>query len=158
MGRPLIPLSITAEDQAQLRAWSKRPKTAQALAMRARIVLKAADGVSATATALEMKVCLQTVGKWRKRYAERGLDGLLDEPRPGQPRKITNADVERVLTLTLKSQPKAATHWSTREMAKASRNMSKHRRLLIRAPSLKLSNGLCSYQPRSSIRLPAVFF
>jgi transposase len=67
-----------------------------------------------------MKVCLQTVGKWRKRYAERGLDGLLDEPRPGQPRKITDADVERVLTLTLESKPKAATHWSTREMAKAS--------------------------------------
>jgi transposase len=88
--------------------------------MRARIVLKAADGVSATATALEMKVCQQTVGKWRKRYAERGVDGLLDEPRPGQPRKITDADVERVLTLTLESKPKAATHWSTREMAKAS--------------------------------------
>jgi transposase len=88
--------------------------------MRARIVLKAADGESATATALEMKVCLQTVGKWRKRYAERGADGLLDEPRPGQPRKITDADVERVLTLTLESKPKAATHWSTREMAKAS--------------------------------------
>ncbi len=87
--------------------------------MRARIVLMGAEGVSATATALEMQICLQTVGKWRKRYAERGVDGLLDEPRPGQPRKITDADVERVLTLTLESKPKAATHWSTREMAKA---------------------------------------
>jgi transposase len=113
-------VDLQAEDRPVLEGWAQRRKTAQALAMRARIVLKAADGVSATATALEMKVCQQTVGKWRKRYAERGVDGLLDEPRPGQPRKITDADVERVLTLTLESKPKAATHWSTREMAKAS--------------------------------------
>jgi transposase len=111
---------LRAGDRPVLEGWAQRRKTAQALAMRARIVLRAADGESATATALEMKVCLQTVGKWRKRYAERGVDGLLDEPRPGQPRKITDADVERVLTLTLESKPKAATHWSTREMAKAS--------------------------------------
>jgi transposase len=113
-------VDLQAEDRPVLEGWAQRRKTAQALAMRARIVLKAADGVSATATALEMKVCQQTVGKWRKRYAEREVDGLLDEPRPGQPRKITDADVERVLTLTLESKPKAATHWSTREMAKAS--------------------------------------
>jgi transposase len=113
-------VDLQAGDRAVLEGWAQRRKTSQALAMRARIVLKGADGLSATATALEMKVCLQTVGKWRKRYAERGVDGLLDEPRPGQPRKITDADVERVLTLTLESKPKAATHWSTREMAKAS--------------------------------------
>ncbi len=71
---------------------AQRRKTAQALAMRARIVLRAAAGESATATALEMKVCLQTVGKWRKRYSERGVGGLLDEPRPGPPRKITDAE------------------------------------------------------------------
>ena len=120
MGRRAVALDLQTGDRPVLEGWAQRRKTAQALAMRARIVLKAADGVSMTATASEMKVCLQTVGKWRKRYAERGVDGLLDEPRPGQPRKITDADVERVLTLTLESKPKAATHWSTRQMAKAS--------------------------------------
>ena len=120
MGRRATVVDLQAGDRPVLEGWAQRRKTAQALAMRARIVLKGADGLSATATALEMKVCLQTVGKWRKRYAERGVDGLLDEPRPGQPRKITDADVERVITLTLESKPKAATHWSTREMAKAS--------------------------------------
>jgi len=119
MGRRAAVVDLQAGDRAVLEGWARRRKTAQALAMRARIVLKGADGVSATSTALEMKVCLQTVGKWRRRYAERGVDGLLDEPRPGQPRKITDADVERVLTLTLESKPKAATHWSTREMSRA---------------------------------------
>lgn len=119
MGRRAAVVDLQAGDRSVLEGWVLRRKTAQALAMRARIVLKGADGVSATSTAVEMKVCLQTVGKWRRRYAERGLDGLLDEPRPGQPRKITDADVERVLTLTLESKPKAATHWSTREMSQA---------------------------------------
>ena len=120
MGRRAAAVDLQAEDRVVLEGWAQRRKTAQALAMRARIVLKGADGVSASVTALEMKICLQTVGKWRRRYAERGVDGLLDEPRPGQPRKITDADVERVLRLTLESKPKAATHWSTREMAKTS--------------------------------------
>jgi transposase len=120
MGRRAAGVHLQSEDRVVLEGWAERRKTAQALSMRARIVLKAGDGVSATATALDLKICLQTVGKWRKRYAERGVDGLLDEPRPGQPRKITDADVERVLTLTMESKPKAATHWSTREMAKTS--------------------------------------
>src|SRR5271154_5401596 len=119
MGRRAADVDLQAGDRVVLEGWAQRPKTAQALAMRARIVLKAADWVSATETASEMKFCLQTVGKWRKRFAEQGVDGLLDEPRPGQPRKVTDADVERVLTLTLESKPVDATHWSTRTMAKA---------------------------------------
>src|SRR5271168_3349720 len=118
MGRPLIPLSINAEDQAQLVAWSKRPKTAQALAMRSRIVLLAADGLSNTTIAHRLSVTLQTVGKWRQRYLDQGTDGLLDEPRPGTSRKLSDKDVERVLALTLESTPADATHWSTRSMAK----------------------------------------
>src|SRR5271155_4802238 len=120
MGRPLIPLSINAEDQAQLVAWSKRPKTAQALAMRSRIVLLAADGLSNTTIAHRLSVTLQTVGKWRQRYLDQGLDGLVDEPRPGTSRKLGDKDVERVLALTLESTPTDATHWSTRSMAKRS--------------------------------------
>jgi transposase len=119
MGRRAIDVVLHAGDRAVLEGWAQRRKTAQALAMRARIVLRAGDGLSATASAAELKVCLQTVSKWRKRYMERGADGLLDEPRPGQPRKVTDAEVERVLTLTLESRPTNATHWSTRAMARA---------------------------------------
>jgi transposase len=117
-GRPLAPLSITSEERVTLLAWSKRPKTAQALAMRARVILLAAEGGSNTAIARQLSVTVHTVGKWRQRFLDLGLDGLLDEPRPGTPRKLRDTDVERVLRLTLESTPADATHWSTRSMAK----------------------------------------
>jgi transposase len=117
-GRPLSPLSLSAEDRAQLVAWSKRPKTAQALAMRSRVVLLAAGGHSNTAIAGQLLVTLHTVGKWRQRYLDMGLDGLVDEPRPGTSRKLSDQDVEQVLALTLESIPADATHWSTRSLAK----------------------------------------
>jgi transposase len=116
-GRPLTPLSISVEDRTQLVAWSKRPKTAQALAMRSRIVLLAGEGFSNTAIACQLHTMQHTVGKWRRRYLESGLDGLLDEQRPGTSRKLRDQDVERVLALTLESTPTDATHWSTRSMA-----------------------------------------
>lgn len=100
-----------------LERWSRRPSSAQALALRCRIVLACAEGLSCTAVA-SLPVTLQTVGKWRSRFLAQRLDGLLDEPRPGAPRKISDAAVERVLTLTLETQPREATHWSTRSMAK----------------------------------------
>ena len=117
-GRPLAPLTVTVADRAQLVAWSKRPKTTQALAMRSRIVLLAADGLSNTLIASQLHTMQHTVGKWRRRYLESGLDGLLDEPRPGTSRKLSDHDVESVLALTLESAPADATHWSTRSMAK----------------------------------------
>lgn len=117
-GRPLTPLSISAGDRAQLVAWSKRPKTAQALAMRSRIVLLAGEGLSNSAIAHQLRTMQHTVGKWRRRYLDFGLDGLLDEQRPGTSRKLRDQDVERVLALTLESTPTDATHWSTRSMAK----------------------------------------
>ena len=116
-GRPLTPVTISGEDRAQLVAWSRRPKTVQALAMRARMILLAAEGRSNTVIAGQLRTRQHTVGKWRRRYLESGLDGLLDEPRPGTPRKLSDQDVERVLTLTLESAPADATHWSTRSMA-----------------------------------------
>jgi transposase len=119
MGRNAAKVVVKDDDRSVLEGWASRRKTAQALAVRARIVLKAAAGVSATQTASQMQLHLQTVGKWRRRYAEKGLDGLLDEPRPGQPRKITDGDVERVIVRTLESKPAGATHWSTRSMARA---------------------------------------
>ncbi len=119
LGRPLMPLSISQSERAQLLSWSQRPKTAQAVAMRARIVLLAAEGQSNTQVAKAVSTTKHTAGKWRQRYLDAGLDGLLDEPRPGTPRKLSDEQVERVLSRTLESQPEMATHWSTRDMAKA---------------------------------------
>jgi len=116
-GRPLKLLTLSAEDRAQLETWSRRPKTAQALAMRSRVVLLAAGGQSNAAIAQRLSVTPQTVCKWRQRYLKSGLDGLVDEPRPGTPRKLSDKEVERVLALTLESTPRDATHWSTRSMA-----------------------------------------
>ncbi|MDR7469992.1 MAG: helix-turn-helix domain-containing protein, partial [Armatimonadota bacterium] len=116
-GRPLPPLTLTADERETLERWARRPKSAQALALRARIVLACAAGKTNSAVAASFRVSRPTVGKWRARFLARRLDGLLDEPRPGAPRRITDADVERVLTLTLEATPPDATHWSTRAMA-----------------------------------------
>jgi len=119
-GRPVSAISLTESDRQILSRWVSRPSTAQALANRARIVLFASDGMSNTAIAQELSLTVQTIGKWRKRFIDQGIDGLLDEARPGAPRKITDEDVERVIALTLETTPKDATHWSTRSMAKRS--------------------------------------
>ena len=118
-GRPLTPITLTADERSKLASWSRRPKTAQRLALRSRIVLAAADGQSNTAIAADLRVTLPTVGKWRQRFRDKRLDGLTDEPRPGPPRTVTDAHVEDVVTKTLESKPANATHWSTRGMAKA---------------------------------------
>jgi transposase len=112
-------LELSEEQRTILQGWTRRRKTAQALAMRARIILRAAEGLTATAIGIETKACIQTVSKWWRRFDERGLDGLLDEARPGQPRKLSDAQIEQVIVRTLESKPPAATHWSTRTMAQA---------------------------------------
>jgi transposase len=119
-GRPIAPLSVTGEERERLQEWARRPKTAQALAQRARIVLECAASRPNTVVAGKLGITHQTVGKWRQRFLERRLDGLLDEPRPGAPRQVGDAQVERVVRLTLESIPADATHWSTRAMAKRS--------------------------------------
>lgn len=119
LGRPLQPLVLSAEQRTTLESWARRRTTAQALALRARIVMHAADGVSNTVIARRERVTKATVGKWRGRFVRRGLDGLLDEPRPGAPRTIGAAEVEAVITKTLETTPHDATHWSTRSMAEA---------------------------------------
>ena len=118
-GRQLAPLKITSEEQESLERWTRRPKTGQALAQRARIILESATGKSNTEVARRLRITNQMVGKWRTRFLEKRLDGLLDEPRPGTPRRLSDAEVERVLTMTLESTPKNATHWSTRSLAAA---------------------------------------
>jgi transposase len=118
MGRPLTPLTLTTDERETLHRWVQRRTTAQALAHRARLVLAAADGKSNNDIVRLLRVTPQTVSKWRRRFLVDRLDGLLDEPRPGAPRKIQDADVERVVTLTLESAPTDATHWSTRSMGR----------------------------------------
>ena len=120
IGRPLAPLALTDTDRTTLEQWTRRRTTAQALALRARIVLRAATGQSNTVTARELRVTKATGGKWRSRFVRDGLQGLLDEPRPGVPRQISDVQVEAVITRTLESAPRDATHWSTRSMATAS--------------------------------------
>src|SRR6266542_3028994 len=118
-GRPKVELSVSDEQQAALERWARRPKTAQALALRARIVLRCAQGLSNEAVAVELDVHAATVGKWRRRFVAEGLDGLLDEPRSGAPRRISDGQVEEVIRRTLEERPQTATHWSTRSMAAA---------------------------------------
>jgi transposase len=119
-GRPLAELKVTDQERSTLQSWARRMKSGQALALRCRIVMLCADGHSNTEVAEELDIRKQTVGKWRQRFVERRLDGLLDEPRPGAPRKISDEQVEQALTMTLESTPQDATHWSTRSLAKAS--------------------------------------
>ena len=113
-----VPIELSREEREVLVGWTRRRTTAAALSQRARIVLAAAGGESNTALASRLGVHRNTVSLWRRRFLEFRLDGLLDEPRPGQPRKITDGQVEEVIARTLESAPKDATHWSTRSMAK----------------------------------------
>ena len=117
-GRPTKSLDLTAEERQKLELLARRPKTSQALAMRARIVLSCATELTNDKVSAKLNVTRPTVGKWRERFRLRRLEGLLDEPRPGAPRSITDDDVETVVTTTLESMPRQGTHWSTRLMAK----------------------------------------
>jgi transposase len=118
-GRPKVPLILSDDERLKLETWAARPKSTQRLATRARIILACAEGPDNTDVADRLRVNAVTVGKWRNRFLADRLEGLADEPRPGAPRTITDAMVERIITKTLEEKPKAATHWSTRDMAKA---------------------------------------
>ncbi len=117
-GRPKAELSLSDVERETLVRWSQRRKSAQALALRCRIVLACADGLSNAEVADRLGVSRPTVGKWRSRFVERRLKGLVDEERPGAPRKITDEKVEEVVVATLEQTPKDATHWSRASMAK----------------------------------------
>jgi transposase len=119
-GRQLVPLILSDDERSELKALASRRKTAQALALRARIVLACAEGSQNKEVAAKLGVDQATVGKWRRRFGERRMDGLRDEPRSGAPRTIDDARIETVIVSTLESVPKDATHWSSRGMAKQS--------------------------------------
>lgn len=118
-GTPMAELVLSDDERDTLERWARRHTSAQALALRCRIVLACAEGGSNMVVAERLGVHRMTVGKWRARFVEHRLDGLHDEPRPGGPRSIGDDDVERVIVTTLEQTPRDATHWSTRSMAQA---------------------------------------
>ncbi len=118
-GRPTVALELSSEERTTLERYVRRRTCSQQLALRSRIVLECARGTTNREVAFKLGVTPHTVGKWRRRFAEMRIDGLHDEPRPGAPRTIDDDKVEEVIVRTLESTPKGATHWSTREMAKA---------------------------------------
>jgi transposase len=115
----LEPVVLSDDERETLERWARRPKSAQALALRCRIVLACADGGHVIEVAERLGVDPHTVGKWRRRFLADRLEGLHDEPRPGTPRTVSDDDVEAVIVKTLEETPPDATHWSTRSMAKA---------------------------------------
>jgi transposase len=119
-GRQLAPLVLNEEERSELKSLAARRKTAQALALRARIVLACAEGGQNKDIAAEMELDRATVGKWRRRFVQHRVDGLHDDPRSGAPRTIDDARIEATIVKTLESAPANATHWSSRGMAKAS--------------------------------------
>lgn len=118
MGRRLVPLTLSSAEREALQRFVRRRKTSQQLALRSRIILRCAEGLANREVARQLKVHEATVCKWRGRFLKKRLDGLLDDPRSGAPRKVSDETVERIVTTTLESTPSHATHWSTRDLAK----------------------------------------
>ena len=119
IGRPKVPLVLTTPEQQALDSLAHRARTAPQVARRARIVLACARGLDNQTVAKKLRVSPQMVGRWRASFVTRRVDGLLDAPRPGAPRTITDDTVEAVIVRTLETTPDGATHWSTRTLAKA---------------------------------------
>jgi transposase len=113
-----VEIGLDDEQRAQLESWARRRNSAQALALRCRIVLLADEGLNNTEIASELGIDVKSARKWRSRFGAGGLDGLVDEPRPGRPRTISDEQVEEVVIKTLESTPRDATHWSTRSLAR----------------------------------------
>jgi transposase len=118
-GRQLAALVLSDAERTELTSLAARRNTAQALALRARIVLRCATGRQNQQVAADLQIDQTTVGKWRRRFVVHRMDGLRDEPRSGTPRTIDDARIEAVIVRTLESLPADATHWSSRGMARA---------------------------------------
>src|SRR5436190_6382933 len=118
-GRPKQALSLTEEEHDRLQSLAHRARSQPLLARRARVVLACAQGLANQSVAKKLRCSLGMVGKWRSRFLRTRLEGLYDEPRPGAPRKVTDAQVEQIVVQTLESTPRAQTHWSTRGLAQA---------------------------------------
>src|SRR5215468_8356294 len=119
-GRPKQSLILSDEERDRLEAMAHRARSQPLLARRARVVLACAEGLDNKAVARKLRCSLGMVGKWRARFLKARLEGLYDEPRPGAPRKVSDAQVEQIVVRTLETTPRAQTHWSTRSLAQAS--------------------------------------
>lgn len=119
MGKAAVAIELTTPERQELESLARAHRTGQAMARRARIVLAAAAGLENKAICAEVGANANTLSKWRRRFATQRLDALLDEPRPGTPRKIGDDDIAETIRLTLETAPACATHWSLRSMAKA---------------------------------------
>ena len=117
-GRPKAELILSANEKHKLEAYTRRRKTSQALALRSRIILESSGGLTNVMVAEKLGITQYTVGKWRRRFIEKRLDGLLDLPRSGAPRSISDRKVDEIIKRTLETRPKDAAHWSTRSLAK----------------------------------------
>src|SRR5207244_4211402 len=120
-GRPKQPLILTEEEQDRLQSLAHQARSQPLLARRARLVLACAQGLHNKTVARKLRASLGMVGKWRSRFLKARLEGLYDEPRPGAPRKVTDARVEQVVIQTLESTPRGETHWSTRGFGESHR-------------------------------------
>src|SRR5438309_1633652 len=118
-GRPKAPLLLTEEEQERLGSLAHRARSQPLLARRARVVLACAEGLSNHSVSRKLRCSLGMVGKWRARFLKGRLEALYDEPRPGTPRTVSDAQVEQVVIQTLETTPRGETHWSTRGLAKA---------------------------------------
>ena len=119
-GRPKALLELTSDEKEQLERWVRRRNSAQGLALRSQIVLSCATGLTNKEVAAQLGISMPTVGKWRSRFIDSRLDGLVDEPRSGRKPTITAEQVEDVVVATLESTPEHATHWSRKKMAERS--------------------------------------
>lgn len=117
MGRPKLPLELTSEEREALRRLARRRGSTAGISLRSKIVLRCSTGLDNCDVAEELGVSQGTVGKWRRRFAEHRLEGLLDEPRVGRPRSVSDEDVERIIDTTLHEKPRGQTHWSSRSLA-----------------------------------------
>jgi len=120
MARPKAPLVVTPEARNELERLARRSRTNRHVALRAKIILSSAEGLTNLEVARKLRVSNVTVGKWRKRFIDGGTSALYDAPKPGAPRSITDEDVEKIIVRTMETKPRGRTHWSTRSMAKAS--------------------------------------
>jgi transposase len=118
-GRPKQPLALSEEERERLESFVHRARSQPDLARRARVVLACAEGLNNKSVAKKLRCSLGMVGKWRRRFLQTRLEGLYDEPRPGAPRKVSDEQIEQVVIQTLETTPRGQTHWSTRELAKA---------------------------------------
>ena len=117
MARPKVEIELTEDERQELERLSRRSRSNRHVALRAKMILASASGISDVAVAAKLRCSNVTVGTWRKRFAKQRLDGLYDEPRVGGPRKITDEKVEQIVVDTLETTPKGRTHWRTRKMA-----------------------------------------